>query len=230
MSEKNLEIEVKVLLGDKVEADRLLKKMKKNDAQMRLIEESSQLNHYYLPGSFTKLFKSLEKYFDDSQKEYFDEIAYKGSNHSIRSRWLNGKVLFVLKAGRSINEQGANGPNRMEMEVEVPLTIEALDKLIQEAGFVPQSKWSRQRAEYEYKGMHVCLDKNAGYGYVAEFEKIVPKNDNVDNANKARAEILMVLKEVDLEELDQDRLDRMFAFYNKHWPEYYGTENTFVID
>jgi hypothetical protein len=33
-----------------------------------------------------------------------------------------------------------------------------------------------------------------------------------------------------VEELPQDRLERMFAHYNAHWPEYYGTEKVFVIE
>ncbi len=38
------------------------------------------------------------------------------------------------------------------------------------------------------------------------------------------------MKEVGVAELPQDRLERMFAYYNLHWPEYYGTENIFTIE
>jgi predicted adenylyl cyclase CyaB len=227
MAKKNLEIEVKVLLGKKENADNLLERLKSNDSEVNLLEKSSQLNHYYLPGDFQKLKEFVNQYLDDSQKEYFEEIVFKGSNHSIRSRWINDKVLLVLKAGRNKEEQGANGSNRMEIEVEVPLSIEELDSLIMKADFMPQSKWSRQREEYKYKGMHVCIDKNAGYGYVAEFERVVPKTADAD---KVRQGILNVISELGLEELDAARLDRMFSYYNSHWSEYYGTENTFTLE
>jgi len=38
------------------------------------------------------------------------------------------------------------------------------------------------------------------------------------------------MKRAGLEELDQARLARMFAYYNAHWSEYYGTEKIFVIE
>jgi hypothetical protein len=38
------------------------------------------------------------------------------------------------------------------------------------------------------------------------------------------------MKSVGAEELNQDRLARMFAFYNAHWPEYYGTEKVFTVE
>jgi len=38
------------------------------------------------------------------------------------------------------------------------------------------------------------------------------------------------MTKLDVEELPQDRLERMFAYYNKNWPEYYGTEKIFVIE
>jgi hypothetical protein len=37
------------------------------------------------------------------------------------------------------------------------------------------------------------------------------------------------MAELGIEELDAARLERMFAYYNAHWPEYYGTEKVFDI-
>jgi hypothetical protein len=31
-------------------------------------------------------------------------------------------------------------------------------------------------------------------------------------------------------ELDQAKLEQMFAHYNQNWPDYYGTSRTFDID
>ena len=38
--------------------------------------------------------------------------------------------------------------------------------------FTYQSKWSRERTEYQFSGVNVTIDRNAGYGYLAEFESI----------------------------------------------------------
>ena len=75
--------------------------------------------------------------------------------------------------------------------------------------------------------MHVCIDKNAGYGYVAEFEKILSNPDEIDQAKQSIRDEMAALG---VEELDHARLERMFAHYNQHWPEYYGTEKTFVLE
>jgi adenylate cyclase class IV len=106
------------------------------------------------------------------------------------------------------------------------VSLDELDLLLLDAGFVYQAKWSREREEYAYKGASVCLDKNAGYGYLAEVEKIVHDEALAD---AVRAEIDEIMLELEIVELDQDRLARMFAHYNANWPEYYGTDRVFFI-
>ena len=114
----------------------------------------------------------------------------------------------------------------MEFEERVPLTLHELDQKILDAGFRYEAKWSRAREEYVCRGITVCLDKNAGYGYLAEFEKIV---DDPNAILSAQGDLRALMADVGVEELPQERLERMFAFYNQHWPEYYGTNKVFVI-
>ena len=75
--------------------------------------------------------------------------------------------------------------------------------------------------------MNVTLDKNAGYGWLAEFERVVEDETMVDSAGK---EVRALMRELAVDELPQDRLERMFAHYNARWPEYYGTEKIFIIE
>ena len=65
-----------------------------------------------------------------------------------------------------------------------------------------------------------------GYGYVVEFEKVIFDTDSID---RTRSYILQIMAEVGVEELHPNRLDRMFAYYNDHWQEYYGTQKVFTI-
>jgi adenylate cyclase class IV len=116
---------------------------------------------------------------------------------------------------------------RLEFEEAVGVILDELDALVLEAGYEYQAKWSREREEFAYKGANVCLDKNAGYGYLAEVEKIVADEAEAD---AVRAEIDVLMVELGLEELPQERLARMFEFYNQNWPEYYGTDKTFIIE
>ncbi len=222
----HFEIEVKSLLGEAERAHALKEKMRRLDPECARVAESRQLNHYFDGGSIDMLFDAVEHLYSGEEHAKFKKIIERGSEFSVRTRESNGEVLLVVKA--SIDEgTSANTVKRMEFEEPVAVSLEELDALVLSAGYSYQAKWSREREEYAYKGANVCLDKNAGYGYLAEFEKIV--HDETD-AEAVRQEIAMLMAELEVVELSQERLARMFAFYNEFWPDYYGTDRTFVIE
>jgi predicted adenylyl cyclase CyaB len=172
------------------------------------------------------LYDKVEYLFGEEERAKLKTTIERGTEFSIRSRQRDGEVLLVVKA--SIDEgTSANTVKRMEFEEPVLITLDELDLLLLSAGFSYQAKWSREREEYSYKGANVCLDKNAGYGYLAEVEKIVHDEALAD---VVRAEIDEIMTELEIVELDQDRLARMFAHYNTNWPDYYGTDLVFVIE
>ena len=116
----------------------------------------------------------------------------------------------------------------MEYEITFPnLTLDQLDQILLDSDFQYQAKWSRKREEYKYKDMTVCIDKNAGYGYLAEFEKVVTEPSMFE---QVKQELRDEMSRLGVEELSQDRLERMFEYYNNNWREYYGTEKTFTIE
>jgi len=220
------EIEIKSLLGAKENAEALRAKMCEFDPACACVSTNTQLNHYFKDGELMELYKNTEHLFSVEQKEKFKLIAEKGTDFSVRSRQRNDEVLLVVKASVDAGTS-SNSVSRLEFEEPVLVTLAELDALILGAGFVYQAKWSREREEYSYKGANVSIDKNAGYGYLAEFEKIL--SDGGDIA-AARMEIEALMGELGVEELPQDRLERMFAHYNEEWPNYYGTDKTFVIE
>jgi len=139
---------------------------------------------------------------------------------------MNGEAFFVIKA--SVDETtSSNGILRMEFEEKVDITLNELDKILEDAGFDYQAKWSRKREEYNKDDFYITIDKNAGYGYVSEFE--IGTEDS-DGLNEAKQRISDFMKDLDLSELSQDRLERMFKFYNENWRDYYGTENIFNVE
>lgn len=221
----HFEIEIKSLLGEAAHAETLKQKMVTLDPDCKLVGQNKQLNHYFEGGDMDQLYANVEHLFTGEQHDKLKKIIERGTEFSIRSRQKDDAVLLVLKA--SIDEgTSANTVKRMEFEEPVSITLDELDQLLLKAGFSYQAKWSREREEYAYKGASVCLDKNAGYGYLAEFEKIVHDEGEAD---AVRAELDTLMAELGVDELDQDRLARMFDFYNKNWPDYYGTDKTFVI-
>jgi predicted adenylyl cyclase CyaB len=222
----HFEIEVKSLLGEKERAEALKKTMLELDPSCECISTNSQLNHYFEGGDIKKLYETVEHLFTGEQHEKFQTLAEKGSNCSVRTRQRDDQVLLVVKA--SIDGGASeNGVQRMEFEEPVSISLDELDALVQAAGYTYQAKWSRQREEYTFKDANVCIDRNAGYGFLAEVEKIVPE---ASMADQVRSEIDELMKDLQLEELPQSRLARMFDHYNKNWPDYYGTDKTFVIE
>ncbi len=220
------EVEIKSLLGGKENADVLLARMRELDPGTALVSKNAQLNHYFHGGDVATLVASVRDLFENEAQEKLDRMVAKGKDFSVRTRDKDGTVLLVLKA--SVDEgTSANTVSRLECEEPVALTLAELDQKVLNAGFAYQAKWSRSREEYTYKGANVCMDKNAGYGYLAEFEKVVSGEDMVADA---RIEIEALMSELGVSELPQDRLARMFDFYNQNWPEYYGTEKVFTIE
>lgn len=222
----HFEIEVKSLLGEEQNALALKEKMQQHDPNCVLVSTNTQLNHYFEGGDMQDLYDRVEHLFGEEDRTKLKTTIDRGAEFSIRSRLRDEEVLLVVKA--SIDEgTSANTVKRMEFEEPVAVSLNELDSLLLDAGFMYQAKWSREREEYAYKGANVCLDKNAGYGYLAEFEKIV--HDEAD-ADIVRAELDELMSELEVIELDQSRLARMFAHYNTNWPEYYGTDRVFIIE
>ncbi len=222
----HFEIEVKSLLGEKDRAEALKAKMCELDPNCKQVSQNNQLNHYFHKGDVQALYKKIEHLFTGEQHDKFQMIVERGSSFSVRTRQRDDEVLLVVKA--SIDEgTSENTVQRMEFEESVSVSLVELDALVLDAGYEYQAKWSREREEYEYKGASVCLDRNAGYGYLAEFEKIV---QDESLANQVREEIDAIMNELDVVELSQERLARMFEHYNSNWADYYGTDKTFVIE
>lgn len=220
------EIEIKSLLGSSDNAEKLRAGMKEIDPKTELHSHHKELNHYFYKGDVNKLAKLAQPKLSKEEQERLKAIIQKGKDFSVRTRQADGKVLLVLKA--SVDEgTSSNTVSRLEFEAPVKMSLDELDQLLLDAGFAYQAKWSREREEYICKDTNVCIDKNAGYGYLAEFEKVVSDEAHIADTKRELYELMDLLG---VEELPQERLERMFSYYNEHWPEYYGTDNVFVIE
>lgn len=221
------EVEIKSLLGGVEAANRLRKRVYEIDSNAGPVATSSQLNHYFEGGNPEMLTEAIAPRLTGEETALMKKIANEATKISVRTRGVDGTARIVLKASLG-TDSSANGVVRVELDAVVPgLSLDELDAEVLSAGYQYQAKWSRMREEYRLGDIAICLDKNAGYGYLAEFEKVI--GDALE-ADTARKEIVELMKQLDVEELSQDRLERMFAYYNAHWPDYYGTENIFTID
>lgn len=220
------EIEIKSLLGEQAAADALKAKMAELDSEYTHTGSNQQLNHYFAGGNIEELYRTVAYLFSAAEQARMQTVVQKGSDFSVRTRQRDSEVLLVVKASVDAGSS-ANTISRLEFEETVAISLDELDELVLQAGFSYQAKWSRHREEYRYKGANVCLDYNAGYGYLAEFEKLT---DDEAAVPAVKAELEALMAELGVEELPQDRLARMFEHYNAHWRDYYGTTKTFVIE
>ena len=222
---QSYEVEIKALLGSPERAAEVLEHIKALVPNVRHTSHNVQLNYYFVGKSLNELLEATRAHLSADGIKKLADVARRATSYSIRARKRNDDIILVVKASEN-SEASVNGIARIEFEETVALTLEELDALILRAGFTHEAKWSRERDEYEAGTITVCMDKNAGYGYVAEFERLVHSDAE---AGAARAEIEAFMAQIGVRELPQDRLDRMFSYYNTHWPEYYGTDKIFDI-
>ena len=223
------EIEIKTLLGSRERADELKCRVVELFPALKTLPTHKQRNHYFnIPKDLGVVERvAAPLYQSKEQREELLRIlrGAKGAV-SIRTRDADGAVLFVVKA--SIGDgTSANSVSRVEFEKPVLLTLEELDQKLVDAGLMYQAKWSREREHYDLGNINITIDKNAGYGYLAEFEKMI---EDEREAEQAKQELAELMAQLGCAELLQDRLERMFKFYNEHWKEYYGTDKTFTIE
>ncbi len=220
------EVEIKSLLGGAERAEELRRAMSELDPSCTPLSINRQLNHYFEDGSLADLYQKVAPKLSTDAAQRLSDIAADTAEFSVRTRDKDGVVFLVVK-GTLRADSSANGIARMEFEEQVPMTLVELDEAVMHSGFHYQAKWSRQREEYLCRGINVTLDKNAGYGWLAEFERVVDDPAKVDDAER---EVRTLMEELGATELPQERLERMFAHYNKHWQDYYGTDKIFIVE
>lgn len=222
------EIEIKVLLGNEESKNIFMNAVKENYLGLKFSYAESQKNHYFEWGNLTKLGEIFASHLSHEEIVGLADIATRAKGFSVRTRWTKDETILVVKA--TVNdESSSNGTARIEWEVDLyPMSLEQMDKLVLESWFDYQAKWSRDREEYQIDdNTAICIDKNAGYGYLAEFERVIDAPEKIEETRK---DLLQMIDFLGYKELDQDRLARMFDFYNKNWRDYYGTERVFTVE
>ncbi|MBI5644500.1 CYTH domain-containing protein [Candidatus Kaiserbacteria bacterium] len=220
------EVEIKSLLGSAERAAEVRAAMQKMDPSCAMHSKNKQLNHYFESGTLASLAEKTKGHFSTDAQAKLEDFATRAQEYSVRTRDKDGIVFLVVKASVG-DDSSANGVSRMEFEEKIDISLDALDQLVLSAGFAYQAKWSREREEYVCLGTNVTLDKNAGYGWLAEFERVV---DDQSKVKDAEHDLRNFMAELGVEELPQGRLGRMFDYYNTHWPDYYGTDRIFTVE
>jgi len=219
------EIEIKSLLPDQKAADELIERVTRKDSTIELVSEQHQLNHYFKEGDLASLIETMKDHLSTKQLDLIRDIAARAVHINVRARLRNDTVLLIVK-GSLDDASAAHSHQRMEFEEPVDMPIDELDELILSSGWQLEAKWQADRKIYRALGLTIDMVKTPGYGYLVEFERVVSDDTARDEAH---SQVIAVMKSLNAEELANDRLERMFAYYNEHWQEYYGTDKAFTV-
>lgn len=223
-----------------------------DESSERRVLGESQTNHYFYPTSPVVLQNFQWDRWQTVPDFSYEEFA-NATSISVRTRKVvkpiraydgdypyDEEVLLVIKADFSGGD-ASNSAVRFEGEYKFPVDQDTLDAFLLLAGFSLQAKWSRDRDSYHFYlkpnnylnyffhdgvTVSVTIDRNAGYGYLAEVE-VSSQNDDV-KALEGIAE--RIISNCGFSVMDNALLDAMFQYYNKHWRNYYGTDKTFNIE
>jgi len=88
-----------------------------------------------------------------------------------------------------------------------------LETLLNSLGFPTSVKWFRQRKQFDWNGIKVCLDDTKGYGRIIELEKMcIP-----ELANQTVEMLKKKMLELDISLTSKEEFDRKFEHYKKNW-------------
>ena len=220
------EIEIKTLLGSKEQSDKLLAKVMERDPKTKLVSEQKQLNHYYHDGNLADLAQGVAKHITPGQAAALTDIAARAKSINVRTRQKNDTVLLIVKG--SLDEVSAvHSHQRMEFEAPVNISLANLDALVEQSGWQLEAKWQADRKIYSTLGLTLDVFFTPGYGYLAEFEQVVMADKDRESAHQ---KLVDTMESLGVQELPNNRLERMFAYYNQHWQEYYGTDRVFTVE
>lgn len=223
----NIELEIKCLIGTQENADTFLLKLEEFGIDTKtFIKPERQLNHYFSGGNILDIHNKFSSQMPLKDQEALYHICIYGRNHSLRTRSILpwDKTILVIKSSNTTDDSH-NGVTRTEFEYHFPdMILEEMDRILLDLWWEYLSKWSRIRTQYNVGDIAICLDENAWYGYLAEFETILtPGEDTV----AAEARIRSLMSQLGACELSQNKLEQMFTHYNASRPDYYGTSRTF---
>lgn len=156
-------------------------------------------------------YEELLQFFTDSgemiNKDY-QETYYFDAPTDLRIQKNNSFSKIWLKKGKIHDEF------REEIEVKFPREdFEKLEKLFLTLGFSVQIKWFRDRYEFSWNDIKVCLDYTKGYGNILEMEKLCDEKEK----ESALEIIKQKFKELNIEITPKEEFDAKYKHYKENW-------------
>lgn len=158
-------------------------------------------------------FDKLMKFFKENavlEKEDYQETYYFDCKEDLRIQKNNAGAKVWLKKGKIHDD------SREEIEVRFSGDdFDKLEKLIKSLGHGVEVKWFRERNQFDWGGIKVCLDYTKGYGYIIELGKLVSEDQKEKTVKLLREK----LKELNIEETSKEEFEKKFKHYLENWKD-----------
>ncbi|MBS3175169.1 CYTH domain-containing protein [Candidatus Woesearchaeota archaeon] len=156
-------------------------------------------------------YEKLLEFFNNNAKlikEDYQETYYFDTKDDFRIQKNNFFSKLVYKKGKIHDE------TREEIEIKFSKDEFAkLEKVFLLMGINVQIKWFRDRKQFDWHGVDVCVDHTRGYGYILELEIL---SNETEKDNK-----LQILKdkfsELGIEITSREEFDNKFNYYKENW-------------
>ncbi len=142
------------------------------------------------------------------EKEDFQETHYFDCEQDLRIQKNNKGSKIWLKKGKIHDDA------REEIEIFTEGdNFENLGKLFNALGHNVEIKWLRERNQFNWNGIKVCLDYTKGYGYILELEKI----GSEENKEKIIEELKQKMDELNISLTSKEEFNEKYNFYKENW-------------
>jgi len=141
-------------------------------------------------------------------KEDHQETFYFDCEQDLRIQRNDFYSKVWLKKGKLHDE------HREEIEIKFDRAFfEKMEALFLALGYTVQIKWFRNRAEFLWNDVTVCIDFTRGYGYIIELEKM----STIDKQNESHKLLLERLSSLSIDLTPKDEFDKKFKYYKENW-------------
>jgi len=144
------------------------------------------------------------------EKEDFQETHYFDCEQDLRIQKNNFGSKIWMKKGKIHDD--------FREEIEIRTKEEDFDKLknlFGNLGHKTQIIWLRDRKQFDWKGIKVCMDYTKGYGYIIELEKIGTN----ENKEEILEELNRKFRDLNIELTPKEEFEKQYEYYKENWKE-----------
>lgn len=158
-----------------------------------------------------KKYRELLKFFSENTKKIDQnnqETHYLNTDLDLRIQKSDNYSKIWLKTGKIHDEI------RKELEIKFKNDdFSKLQEIFDLLGYKTKIKWIRNRNEFKWKGINICLDFTKGYGYIIELESLTDLKNKEEELKKLK----LMMKELKIKETPREKFEEKFNFYEKNW-------------